>query len=165
MHYFTEATPDHLPLIRKLALRIWPNAYRDILTHEQIQNMLATIYTEENLNAEMASGHRFFLIYDENVPSGFISAYTDADTIWIKKLYIDTGMQNKGLGTALINAALAELSPAARINLLVNPNNAPAQKYYEHKGFTKIGEKPVQMGDFHFTDFIYSRPINGPING
>lgn len=157
--YISEATIDHLPLVRKLALRIWPVCYRDILTPEQIQNMLATIYTEENLTAEMQSGHRFWIIYHEEVPSGFVSAYKDGDTIWIKKLYVDTFRQRHGLGSALMEHAIKAWQPARQASLLVNPNNTPAQNYYMHKGFTKTGEKSVQMGDFHFTDHIYSRPI------
>lgn len=159
MRYITPATIDHALLIRKLALRIWPVCYRDILTHEQIQSMLTHIYAEANLIQEMQNGHRFWIIYEENVPSGFVSAYKENDIIWIKKLYIDTAQQRNGLGTALMNEAINALLPATQTNLLVNPNNTPAHSYYQHVGFIKSGEKPVKMGDFEFTDTVYSRPI------
>ncbi len=159
MQYIIPATADHIPLIRKMALRIWPAAYREILTHEQIQNMLAKIYSEEGLANEMSQGHRFWLIYAENVPSGYVSAYKQDHTIWIKKLYVDLGHQRGGLGSALLEEAVRELSPAAEIKLLVNKNNTPAQGYYEHKGFTRTGETPVKMGDFEFMDYLYTKEI------
>lgn len=158
-HRIMEAAPGHLPLIGELAARIWPAAYRGILTPEQISNMLENIYAEDSLKAELAGGYRFWIVYARNVPSGFISAYKEDDTIWIRKLYIDPVRQKHGLGTALIRHAVAAFSPAARVSLLVNPNNTPAQGYYRHAGFTRIGGKRVKMGDFEFTDDIYSRPL------
>ena len=159
MRYIIPATTEHILLIRKMALRIWPAAYRDILTHEQIQNMLAKIYSETSLANEMSQGHRFWIIYEENVPSGYISAYKQDHTIWIKKLYIDLGHQRGGLGSALLEKAIGEFSPAHEIKLLVNKNNTPAQSFYEHKGFIRSGETPVKMGDFEFIDYIYTQTI------
>lgn len=159
MQTIIPATHDHIPLIRKLAGRIWPAAYRGILTPEQISNMLATIYSDEGLDNEMTQGHRFWIIYAENVPSGYISAYKQGHIIWIKKLYIDLGQQGKGLGTALMREALRELAPATEAKLLVNKDNTPAQNYYTSKGFQRTGETPVRMGDFDFTDYIYTKAL------
>ena len=159
MRYITPATTDHIPLIRKLAQRIWPAAYRNILLPEHIENMLASIYSEENLAEEMRSDHRFWIIYEENVPSGYASAFKEEHTIWIKKLYVDLGNQRGGLGSALMQQAIRDLSPASEVKLLVNKNNIPAQNFYEHIGFTLCGETPVKMGDYEFCDHIYSRTL------
>ena len=160
MNYITPATTDHIPLIRKLAQRIWPAAYRDILLPEQIENMLTRIYSDDNLAEEMRQGHHFWIIYEENVPSGYASAFKEVDTIWIKKLYVDLGHQRSGLGSALMQKAIHDLSPASDIKLLVNKNNTPAKSFYEHKGFTLAGETAVTMGDYAFCDHIYSRTLN-----
>ncbi|MBY0408009.1 MAG: GNAT family N-acetyltransferase, partial [Rickettsiales bacterium] len=162
MHYVTPADTDHIPLIQKLAHRIWPVAYRDILQPHHIANMLERIYSDENLQSEMQSGHRFYLIYAEDVPSGFASAYKDGEILWIKKIYVDTTRQRGGLGSALLEEAADDFAPVKEIRLLVNRENAPAMAFYEHKGFTRVGEKPVRMGDFDFIDYIYSKPIIYP---
>lgn len=159
MRYVIPTTTDHIPLIRKMAMRIWPAAYRGVLEDKHITNLLANIYSEENLAEEMHHGHQFWIIYEENVPSGYISAYKQDEAIWIRKLYVDLGHQRSGLGTALMDYAIKELRPANEVKLLVNRNNKAAIEYYKHKGFLQSGETHVKMGDFEFNDYIFSRPL------
>ena len=42
---------------------------------------------------------------------------------------------------------------------LANPQNIPAHQYYAHLGFKKIGEVPVQMGDWNFNDYLFSMSL------
>lgn len=143
-----------------LAHRIWPVAYANLLTPEQIENMLLKIYTRENLTAEMANGHQFWLAYDGIKPVGYASAYKDEDIIWLKKLYVDPALQGQKIGTRLMHKAVSALLPAQELRLLANPNNHPAHAYYMHMGFQKIGEVPVQMGDWHFNDYLFSMALS-----
>jgi ribosomal protein S18 acetylase RimI-like enzyme len=142
-----------------LAHRIWPQAYKGILTDEQIRNMLERIYTYEALQKETDAGHQFQVAYVGQMPVGYGSAYLDDDVIWLKKLYIDPHFQGQRIGVRLMHATVTPLLPAAEIRLLANPNNIPAHGFYEHLGFSKIGTVPVQMGDFTFTDYIFSMSL------
>ena len=147
------------PVIADLARRIWPAAYAGILTDEQIANLLLRIYGEENLRREMADGHRFWAAYENAQPVGYASAYKDDGIIWLKKLYVLPDRQGRGIGKKLIDAAVAALRPARELRLLVNGDNLPAQRFYAKTGFTCIGEMPVRMGDFAFTDRVFSKPL------
>jgi GNAT superfamily N-acetyltransferase len=154
------ATAKDLPLIITLARRIWPSAYAGILTPEQIENLLERIYSIENLQNEMESGHRFWIAYDENRPVGYASGYREsADIIWLKKIYVESHMQGKGVGRQLTQAVIAAFSPARELRLLSNPKNTASHRYYAREGFAKIGEVPVKMGDCDFIDFMFSKPI------
>jgi GNAT superfamily N-acetyltransferase len=159
MHHITDAAADHLPHVRDLAHAIWPQAYANVLKPVQIENMLERIYSLQNLTHEMQSGHRFFLAWRDKTPLGYASMYKDADTIWLKKLYVHVAEQGRGIGQQLLQHAIAAFLPASRVNLLVNKDNTPAQRFYERSGFARSGETPVQMGDHQFIDYIYSRPI------
>ena len=44
-----------LPLVSDLSRRVWPLAYAGILTAAQIDNILARIYSVENLKTELAA--------------------------------------------------------------------------------------------------------------
>ncbi|NBO20167.1 MAG: GNAT family N-acetyltransferase [Proteobacteria bacterium] len=145
-------------MVQALAHAIWPIAYASILRPEQVQNMLERIYALENLQAEMQSGHRFFIAWEGFEPLGYASAYKEGDTVWVKKLYVQPDRQGEGIGSQLMQAAVSALSPAREVSLLVNSNNTPAMTYYERSGFSRSGETPVQMGDYHFTDYIYTAP-------
>ena len=139
-----------------LAHCIWPEVYRDILTETQIRNMLWRIYTHDHLHKEINAGHQFYVAYVGQLPVGYASAYVEGDIIWLKKLYVDPSHQKKRIGVKLMHAVVSSLLPAAEIRLLANPKNIPAHNFYTHLGFTKIGEMPVQMGDFTFDDFLFS---------
>lgn len=155
------ADASDMPLVSELARRIWPVVYPNILTPEQIENMLERIYSVENLLQEMAQGHRFWITYnDDGQPVGYVSAYREnADIIWIKKIYVDAARQGRGIGQRMMDVVVAAFKPARELRLLVNPHNTPAHRYYAHHGFTKIGEVPVRMGDWNFNDFLFSKPI------
>ena len=155
----TPATHDDIPIIIALAQRIWPVAYGNILTPGQIDNMLERIYSANNLRKEMAEGHQFWLAYDANAAVGFISAYKNDTTVWIKKVYVDMAMQGKGIGARLIETAVAAFPSTEEIRLYVNRDNKPAHHFYERLGFIHIGEEPVQMGDGQFCDFVFSKKI------
>lgn len=153
------AVQKEMSHIIMLAHRIWPVAYKDILTPEQIQNILRSIYTHENLEKEKSEGHQFWVAYVDGLPVGYASMYAENDIIWIKKLYVDPSVKGRRIGARLMHTGVSPFLPAKEIRLLVNSNNTPAQGFYTHMGFHKLGEIPVQMGDFQFTDFMYSMPL------
>src|SRR5690348_1337444 len=89
---------EQLSHIIMLAHRIWPVSYKDILTPQQIDNILRRVYTPENLREEIAHGHQFWLVYLDRKPVAYASAYKDGDAIWIKKIYVDPDRQGQGIG-------------------------------------------------------------------
>lgn len=147
------------PLIESLARRIWPAAYADILSAEQLENLLTRIYCEENLAKELEEGHRFWGAFDAGRELGYASGYREDDVIWIKKLYVLPETQGKGVGRALMQAVIAVFSPAKEARLFVNGDNRAAQDFYLRCGFVNGGAVPVQMGDFTFTDFVFVKPL------
>ncbi len=150
---------DTLAHVIMLAHRIWPDAYKDILTPEQIRNMLDKIYNYENLEAEMKAGHQFYVGYLDIMPVAYSSAYLEDDIIWLKKLYVDAAQTGKRIGVRMMHAAVASLLPASEIRVLANAKNTPAHQFYEHMGFSKIDEVPVKMGDWDFCDCLFSMPL------
>ena len=156
---FVPITSDKLSHVTMLAHRIWPDAYADILTQQQLDNMLALIYSRENLEKEMQSGHQFWVAYHGIKPLGYASVYNEDDIIWLRKLYVDPTMQGQRIGVRLMHAAVSSVLPASEIRLLANPKNTAAHAFYTHLGFTKIGEVPVKMGDWDFSDYLFSMPL------
>lgn len=148
-----------IPCIIALAHAIWPVAYAGVLTPEQIDNMLASIYSPQNLRDEMGSGHRFFITYSGSMPIGYASAYKNEDIVWIKKIYVLPTEQGKGVGRALIMHAVDLFRPARAVRLLANPENKAAHAFYRRAGFSEAGEMPVRMGNFSFTDIIFEKTL------
>jgi len=159
------ADEKDVALIEQLARRIWPVAYVGVLEPEHIENMLMRIYDHDNLRREMREdGHRFWIASYGGKDVAYASGYREEDIVWVKKVYVDPACKQSGIGRALINTIETAFTynargPAREIRLLVNPNNAAAMGFYTHIGFSDVGRKPVQMGDFQFIDYIFARTI------
>lgn len=152
-------SPSEFPIVIALARAVWPVAFAGVLTPAQIDNILARIYTPENLAQEWAAGHRFWIAAQNRTPQGFVSGYRDGDAAWVKKLYILPAEQGKGLGRALIQAVAAHFAPVRELRLLVNDGNTAAQAAYERLGFVRAATLPVRMGDHDFSDYLYIKPL------
>ena len=69
---------------------------------------------------------------------------SDAD--WeLRRLYVRAEVQNRGVGTRLMDAALAQLEGAERIFLDVWEHNAGALRFYARYGFKVVGERAFEV--------------------
>ncbi len=155
---FNISETQDLAIVRDLAHRIWPESYTHFLSPEQIDNMLARIYSLDALHAEAAKGHRFFIAYQNAAPVGYASAYREGGVAWLKKLYLLSDCRGTGAGVQLLTAALAPFTDVTEQRLLVNPDNSGARAFYERLGFAHVDDMQVEMGDYRFTDCVYARP-------
>ena len=64
MFLIKKATTADIPLINKLAWNVFPETYKDILSHEQIEYMMDWMYSIENLHKQMEKeGHIYYIAY------------------------------------------------------------------------------------------------------
>ena len=153
---------DELEIVRELALIIWPKCYRNIIGPDRVDAMLAVLYSNESLEAEMLEhGHVFWIVRYGDLDVGYASAYKDGERLWLKKLYVRDDHRGLGLGKALIETALEYFThdTPQEMALFVNKDNAPAIDYYLRSGFSVEAEVPVQMGPYGFTDYVMQKAI------
>lgn len=154
-----EANEAHIPSIVAIAEKTWHATYTEILSAEQLDYMLNTIYGTQALTKVMADGsQQFLLLEDHRGIQGFVSfgARREDPQVWkIHKLYILPENQGKGYGKILI-AEVKERMRQMGINTLdlnVNRYN-PAQHFYRKMGFTIIREEDVPIGRFWMNDYV-----------
>ena len=76
--------------------------------------------------------------------AGAISWKLEGDTIDLHRLVVDPGHFRRGVGAALVRAALAAEPTARRAIVQTGAANAPAAALYLQEGFTRAGEaEPV----------------------
>ena len=144
--------------IQRLAYTIWREYYPAILTGEQIDYMLRSMYSIETLMADRKRGARFGLIEDV----GFIGYELVKDTIKLHKLYIVAAARGRGVGAEALTyiAKRGQALGAKRIELNVNKRNTIAQKAYERAGFTRGKGVVIDIGGgFVMDDYIYDKVI------
>ena len=152
-------TAADLAVVIDLSYRIWPEAYGGILTPAEIGNILARVYSRDNMMAEMTAGHRFWAAYEDDTALGYASGYRDGEAAWVKKLYVLPEAQKRGIGRLLIETVAQAFDPVRELRLLVNNGNLAAQAAYARLGFAKAAEVPVKMGDYAFTDYLYIKRL------
>ncbi|MFM7730141.1 MAG: GNAT family N-acetyltransferase [Flavobacteriales bacterium] len=157
-----EATESDIPVIRALAHRIWPVAYREMISLEQLDYMLEWMYSLQALTQQMREdGCVFFILSDGNLEHGFASVSTKDHTAKLNKLYVLVEHHGKGAGSALLNAAIeyARSKGCSEIELQVNKKN-PAQHFYHRHDFSIREEAVFDIGQgFVMDDYIMRRPL------
>jgi diamine N-acetyltransferase len=151
------ATANELAIVEELAYLIWPDAYKDILSSEQLDYMLRLLYNQEALQQQQTSGHQFYLAWEGPEPVGFAS-YSEVSTGIFKlhKIYMLPQTQGKGYGKQLLqfvaNSCRQQKGQALQLN--VNRHNK-AKFFYEKMGFTVIKEEDINIGSGYFmNDYV-----------
>lgn len=155
------ACEEELPIVAELAEKIWPDAYRSILSEGQIRYMLKMMYDLPVLKEEYAAGTRFDLIFDGGKPIGFTSYGPCPEhphfCAKLHKLYLDKAYHDRGIGTLALRHVIEEArSREYRVlHLNVNKHNAAAIRAYERNGFVKARESVTDIGNgFVMEDYI-----------
>ena len=155
-----EAGLKDLPVINTLAHVIWPAAYREILSPDQLKYMLNKIYALTFLENQFLNLHHNFIIaYDENVPVGFASFSPKEEDILVfrlHKIYVLPSQQGSGTGKMLLDYLINAIKKQGATVLTLNVNRYNKARYfYEKRGFTISGEVDIDIGEgFYMNDYI-----------
>ncbi|CAN5503280.1 N-acetyltransferase [soil metagenome] len=153
----TSASKSDTPLIQNIAIKTWNHTHLKVIGQEQVDYMLARIYTPESLSKQMDDGQVFLLIYSEDIPAGYISySQTSQDRYHINKLYIDPDMHGKGYGKALLDEPVTRIknSGGKIIDLHVNEHNTKAQNFYKNYGFKTIRLEHYPFEKYMLHDYL-----------
>lgn len=164
-----KAGVEDLPLIRQLALEIWPKAYNGIISEEQISYMLDLIYSLDALTDQvMVQQHNFIILLDETQPIGFASygkkSAAETEIYRLNKIYLFQGQQGKGSGRFLLNTVIDEAKSAGARQLQLNVNKQnPAIGFYRRNGFEIIKDEIIDINNgFVMDDYIMALNLEVP---
>lgn len=158
---FIKATENDIPLIQDLAKRSWENAYAEILSSEQMEYMLSTMYSAEEIRNHLQQpNYQYYLIKDENNDSfeGFIGYENGCEerTTKLHRIYLVPESKGKGFGKGaleFLNGKVKEIGDE-RIILNVNKHNS-AKKFYESQGYSVYSEGVFDIGNnFVMDDYL-----------
>lgn len=161
---FVFAQKKHLETIQKLAHQIWPIAYAEILSKEQLDYMLHLIYSIDSLENQMKN-QVFLLLEYENQFIGFASFeqnYSNLNKTKIHKLYILPTLQGKGFGIKTIDFISDIAIKNKNLSLILNVNRFnKAKDFYQKYGFSIKEEIKIDIGNnFIMDDFIMEFILN-----
>ena len=154
-----------LPAISELAGVIWRACYPGIITHEQIDYMLARMYSLDVLRDEIRSqGIRYDQLQVDGKPAGFASygPTAEAGVMKLHKLYLLPELHGRGLGSRLLRHVECEVHSkgARRLILSVNKRNTQAIAAYQRNGFITADSVVTDIGGgFVMDDYIMAKEL------
>lgn len=150
------AQKSQLFIIKELAYTIWPVAYGEILSKEQLDYMLDLIYNIESLEKQVDKNHVFLLVEDDNQFIGFASYelnFENSNKTKIQKLYVLPEIQGKGIGKNLINYIKQIAIDNKNSGLILNVNRFnKAKEFYLKYGFEITKEIKIDIGNNYIMD-------------
>jgi ribosomal protein S18 acetylase RimI-like enzyme len=154
-----------IPTVAALAGRIWRAHYPGIISVAQIEYMLAQRYAPPLMAAELADpGIDWRLAVCGGAVVGFASTRRSGATeMKLDKLYVEPSLQRRGIGRALVAAAVARARElgCTTLSLAVNRHNVQAIAAYRRLGFAlRCESKTAIGGGFVMDDFIMAMAID-----
>ena len=151
--------------VRELAEKSWRRHYPGIISHAQIDYMLAQRYSEDALREQIEGRDRWFdllTVCGRTVGFANYLRTTQADEMKLDKLYLDQEYQGRGLGRLMIEHVCAACRKLGmkRLVLAVNKHNTSAIVVYERNGFAVRDAVKVDIGGgFFMDDYIMVKPL------
>jgi len=150
---------DEMSHVQALAHKIWPVAYKEILSQKQLDYMLNWMYSIESLTQQIEEGHHYFGIFGTSEMVGFLDVqpnHPDEKALKLNKIYVLPSYHGRGFGFQLMQFAIdfAKKKEQNTISLQVNRFNK-AKDFYTKIGFTIKEEKDFDIGNGYFmNDYV-----------
>jgi GNAT superfamily N-acetyltransferase len=156
---------EDIESVRQIAYATWPDTFRDILTAEQIDYMLAWLYATDRLHQQIQSGeHVIHLAEVDGVAVGFVAHQLDhptRGTSKIHKLYLLPTQHGKGIGKMLLETVRHAARAASQHTLVLNVNkHNRAVDFYLANGLARVGQEVIDIGGgYVMDDYIMGSPL------
>ena len=154
------ANSSHLTIIKDLAYAIWPSAYSEILSSEQLAYMLELFYSERALNLQMEEKKHIFYLAKNDIDKyvGFVAYEINCEPhkTKIHKIYVLPETQGTGVGKFLFNLVVEKAKEHSQKAIFLNVNKYNiAKQFYEKLGFEITNEEVIDIGnDYIMDDYV-----------
>jgi GNAT superfamily N-acetyltransferase len=153
------ALRSDIAAIQGVARLAWAAAYQGMPQAIQEQ-AIVTWYSDEVLATAIEGRQSLFLVAERaKAVVAFVHLYhVSSKVIQLARIYLLPNEQRKGLGTRLLNAALAMLpSGIETIAVEVEEQNHQARTFYEHRGFIPVSQTTANIFGFHLPLLKYEK--------
>ena len=134
-------TNEDIKQIQSIAKKSWNVTYEGIIPETIQNNFLLMAYSDEMMKHRL--NHSFMYVAEtDSELAGFVN-FTPVDEKGLSELsaiYLDPDLQNRGIGTALLNEGIHNIEGLKEIRLEVEKENKIGMSFYKAKGFDVVEE-------------------------
>ena len=137
-----KAEPADVDAVRQIGVTTWPVAYAGLASDEFITDGIAQWWSPEVVEWGIRNGITLVAAEGDDLV-GMVGLGREGDSWVMWKLYVLPEHQGKGIGTALLDAAISAL-PEGTTELLLDVlvTNEKAIGFYRAHGFTEARAAP-----------------------
>ncbi|MHC5269830.1 GNAT family N-acetyltransferase [Enterococcus sp. LJL98] len=147
-------------IIDELVQEIWPEIYIPVIGEEQVNYMLKTYQSLENIQQDIAKGDAYFVLYEGQIPIGYTAYRELPGVLYLSKLYLHKETRGKGYASQVFNW-LEELGTGKTLRLNVNKYNQGGIAVYEHRGFQCVEACQIDIGEgYVMDDYVYEKDLS-----
>ncbi|MBR4633146.1 MAG: GNAT family N-acetyltransferase [Elusimicrobia bacterium] len=156
-------TKEQIKVLADTANVVWHDAFKEILTLEQIEYMIKKFQSFQALSQAINdNGYKYYLIKTDNNVAGYTGLHEENGKMFLSKLYILKEYRGKQISSKTFDF-IEKLAKGKNLNsvwLTVNRNNKHAIAVYKHKGFILIREQVADIGNgFVMDDFVFEKVL------
>lgn len=145
-----DARREDATAVRRVAQASWHAAYDDLLGPATVDERVDAWYAPDAVADDVDRGERPFLVADDGGVVGFAVAVPgDEPAGWqLYRLYVHPDEWGRGIGTRLLAALEARLRDRGgeRLELTTLADNEVAVRFYERRGFDRVGSFEDEAG-------------------
>lgn len=141
--------------VNRLAGLIWHEAYRGIISREQIAYMIERFQSVRAITEQLAlDGYRYFLLEDGGRPVGYCGVQLRDGRLFLSKIYLLAEARGRGFFRQALDRliGLCHEVGARTIWLTVNRHNERAIGAYRRAGFREVRTQVADIGGGYVMD-------------
>lgn len=165
-----QATINDLVLLQEISRQTFSETYASVNTAENMEQYISTVFSSENLAAELSNPNTaFYFAVTNDTITGYLKLNFNTapanlkttNAVEVERIYVLKAMQGKKLGQLLLNKAIAvaQEKHADYIWLGVWENNINAIEFYTKNGLVPFGQHIFVLGNDEQTDILMQLPI------
>ena len=163
------ANSADIPALSRLGIDSFVAKFGQFYRSEDLAAFLEAALSPDAITSELANPERLYCLAEAQgqlagycklgLVCGFPEHARGKRAIELKQLYTDPTLTGQGIGTALMDWALAEAAArgADEMQMSVWSGNDGAQRFYARYGFAKIADVHFQVGAQTDDEFLLSR--------
>jgi len=144
------AQPSDAVDIAGLLRASWAAAYGSLLTADELGTIARELHAPDVLRRQMSNPRVVFHVArtngEELAGIATLRGSEDGTTVSVLRLYVLPGLQGRGIGSQLLDQALADFPGAQRIELQVARGNPSGLSFWIKRGFHASGEEEARIG-------------------
>jgi ribosomal protein S18 acetylase RimI-like enzyme len=147
--------------IYRVMRKTWEATYRRYFPTERLIEARRAWLDALPLESELADPNVLFLLaWEEATLLGFVTARAlPSEDLYVLRLYVLPAYHRRGIGTLLMNTAIASYPDASTVRLDVDAGNQKGLAFWTKNAFRETGRKTARVADVVITLIEMEKPL------